>query len=797
MSGGALIGAGLFGAALAEARRSGAGALPSLLERIETAAKAALGVAGPDAYAYIVGLWSDHVIVRGSGIAERKLWSFSWAEDADGKVTLSGKTEVVETHVPVAAKMVEAAGGVLTLAEAAEGRGPTRYHVRVIRAGLSGNNNFYSDAALKEALPLFQGVRVFAVSDSEHLKGGGKDVRNLIGQISEARFVAGPAPDSGEVLATLTLIDGADALSVKIREAVAGGMAGLFGLSINADGVVRRIASGGGRKAITEAVKLTKVKSVDLIVEPGAGGAVLSLIEALVEAPPPVIRTEKEEAMLREALIAQIKAQRPDLLAGKNVDQIDDAGLTALLTEALAPAPAAQGQGPQGQGQYIAPVDLAALAEQTVKLMEAKAAAAKKRDAAMRAAVDRTALPKAAKDRLIAEFGELADFTEAQVEQRLKDEAAYVASLTGAGRVVGLGDRPLIEGMEDRRTKVETMLDAFFDPSHQDHRHARSFREAYLEITGDRSFSGRLKNCDRARLSEALGAGDFPTLLGDALHRRMLASYNSVVLDFWKLLTGAPVPANDFKDRKVGRIGGYGDLEKVAERAPYLEVASPTEDDSASYALEKRGGVESVSLEMIRNDDVGILRQIPVMLGRAAKRTLCKFVLDFIRANPVIYDGKTLFHADHNNLGTSALSKEAVAAARLAMVKQTEFGASGETLGLAPKYLWVPADLEEAAADIFRRDTNLDETFVQSLRPAIVPVWYWTDPNDWALSVDVLDRPIIEIAFLDGNEEPELFVQDSPTSGSMFANDSLTYKVRHVYGGAVVDYRGLRKHVVA
>jgi hypothetical protein len=79
----------------------------------------------------------------------------------------------------------------------------------------------------------------------------------------------------------------------------------------------------------------------------------------------------------------------------------------------------------------------------------------------------------------------------------------------------------------------------------------------------------------------------------------------------------------------------------------------------------------------------------------------------------------------------------------------------------------------------------------------VVPVWYWTDANDWALSADKNDIPSIEIGFLDGNEEPELFVQDNPTNGSMFASDKLTYKIRHIYGGTPVDFRGLYKGVVA
>jgi hypothetical protein len=85
---------------------------------------------------------------------------------------------------------------------------------------------------------------------------------------------------------------------------------------------------------------------------------------------------------------------------------------------------------------------------------------------------------------------------------------------------------------------------------------------------------------------------------------------------------------------------------------------------------------------------------------------------------------------------------------------------------------------------------------VQQLNPTIVPVWYWTDTNDWALFADPNDLQTIELGFLDGQEEPQLFVQDMPNVGSMFSNDKLTYKIRHIYGGNVLDFRGAYKEVV-
>jgi hypothetical protein len=336
------------------------------------------------------------------------------------------------------------------------------------------------------------------------------------------------------------------------------------------------------------------------------------------------------------------------------------------------------------------------------------------------------------------------------------------------------------------------MLDAFFDPTNKK---VISFKECYVEITGDTRVTGDAKRCDEVRLREALGSSTFSNVLGDSITRRLVAEYGlPSVYDAWRQIVGV-VPVTDFRTQERTRFGGYGDLPAVAQGAPYTELTSPT-DEKATYGVTKRGGTETVTLEMIKNDDVGAIQRIPVKLARAAKRTLGKFAFDFIRTNPTIYDSVAFFHNDHANLGSAAFDATAYAAARLAMMKQTEKD-SGDRLGIGPAFILVSADGEAGAHDVFARNTNLDKTFIQSLTPTIIPVWYWTDANDWAAMADPKDIPTIEIGFLDGNEEPELFVQDSPTVGSLFSHDQITYKIRHIYGGNVTDYRGGYKAVVS
>ncbi len=749
-------------------REAAAGSFQDIIHRVEGAVRALFQQAGSaEVYVYLRGLWPTEAVVSVSGKgADDRLLSYPYTLQKDGSVTLGQPVPVVESFTPIDASMREANGALLeaaetaTLPDAAIGK----FKVRVIRAGLSGNGNFYPDAVLREAVGLFEGARVFVKSDAEHLKGGGKDLRNLVGRISGASFVEGQGVDSGEVQAVLSLIDPADAIGVKLREAVARDMADLFGLSIDAEGKAKTGKAGG--KPLRMATAITKIRSVDLIVEPGAGGAVISLIEA-----------KDEEMALRARMIEAIQAKRPALLAGKDAATLSDDALEAIFAEAL-DTPAT----PPG-------------VEETARLIEARLSAVMQRNNVMRDRIGRSSLPPLAQQRLITEFEGRADFREADVDARIRDEIAYLAPFARGGTVLDLGDNPTFESGQSRAEKFREALDAFWDETHKHHGQARSIKSLYVLATGDDRVTGRTRDCDRVLLREALDGEDFVSVFLDSMNKRLIAVYRAYAeMEIWRDLVTI-VPVNDFREQSRVRWGGYGDLPIVAKNDPYLELDSPGEDDPAKYQVRKRGRLESIGIEDIKNDDVGFIRWIPNGLGRAAKRTLAKFVLDFLRQNPTFADGKALFHVDHGNLITDPLSAAAYKKIRLAMKRQKDVGGN-DTVGVNPKFLWVPDTLEEAAYDLFTLGTRNDPDFVTTLKPSIRPVWYWTDENDWAVSANPLDVPTIEIGFLDGNQEPELWTQDSPTSGSLFGNDQITYKVRHIYGGAPLDYRGLAKSVV-
>lgn len=373
-------------------------------------------------------------------------------------------------------------------------------------------------------------------------------------------------------------------------------------------------------------------------------------------------------------------------------------------------------------------------------------------------------------------------------------------SRTPAAQSAALTDARVFTGSpnERQRCHADDVLDGFFEGK------VASLREAYIHITGDKRVTGRTEDVNWNRFQtmtfgafrEAVDTTTFANVLGAAVARHMVADYRIAQQHaaVWRKVARA-VRLEDFRTQQIVRMGHYATpLPTVPEGAPYEALVTPS-DRVATYAATKRGGTEDITLEMIANDDARVAREIPKRLALAAARTLNDFVLDFLRTNPTIFDSVALFHASHGNLGNAALSAVSLYAGWVAMSKQVEIG-SGQRMVLRPKTLLVPLDLEETANNLLVRNTNNDRFYIQAQGIEPVAVKDWTDSNDWVLAADPGVFPSIEVGFFAGREEPELFLQNAPNSGSLFSHDRVTLKIRHIYGGAVSGFEGLYKSVV-
>jgi len=254
-------------------------------------------------------------------------------------------------------------------------------------------------------------------------------------------------------------------------------------------------------------------------------------------------------------------------------------------------------------------------------------------------------------------------------------------------------------------------------------------------------------------------------------------------------------------DVKWISVGGFADLDTVAEGGSYTEKTWDDSHETASFI--KKGNYIGISMEMIDRDDVAAVRSIPRRLGLAANRTLSSALAALFTANsgtgPTLSDGDHLFHANHSNLGSSALSGDNWDAVIQAMFKQTEINSS-KRLAVRPSYCLVPIEMEKTALTIFTSEKEADGGDVyQNVRrrnaDAVITVPEWTDATDWAAAADPNDLEGACIGYRFGRA-PEIFVADSDLTGSMFTNDEMRIKVRFVYAVGIGNYRALYKNNV-
>lgn len=634
-----------------------------------------------------------------------------------------------------------------------------KWAVRVAAFGKDLNGNYWDKAVLTAALAQFEGAKVFCLKEAQHQAKPhryGKSVHDLVGVLSNCTAAA------DGIYADLTILPAAAWLRDNLVGCAELGLDNVLGLSVDITGKLGAKMEGG--KKLPMLTSINNV-TVDVVYDPVAKGEFLKMAAARQTDP-----QQEETPMIKTLLAGLTRRNKPE------ADRIQAALDNQTLTEE------------QAVEQVMAAMDAKAdeqmqAGAETLQQMKLVACGIK-----LDSLLAASKLPDAVQTKLRASFKDVV-FKEESLQAAIKAEKECLDSLTASGVVTGSGD---VRVITDQREKHASMLDDFFDGKVQ------SFKACYQDITGDLRISGDVR--DASRLSASLATGDLTQLLGDSISRKMVQEYNAAGLSDWKKVVQTG-PVFDFRTNRRVRVGGYGDLAAVAQAGPYAAVTSPTDEES-TYAATKRGGTEDITLEAIRNDDVLGLRRIPQKLGRAASRTLYKFVFStLIGGNPNIYTGTALALAGQNNIGAAALAKATLLAGRLAMQKQTEMD-SAEPLGIAPRFLLVPPDLETTAYELIAVPNT--GSFVPTAASAVnaqtwelIVVKTWTDANNWWLVADPADIPTIEIGFLDGKEEPELFVQDMPNVGSMFSNDKLTYKIRHIYGGAVLDYRGFYGAIVA
>ncbi|MGB3068448.1 MAG: prohead protease/major capsid protein fusion protein [Ottowia sp.] len=291
-----------------------------------------------------------------------------------------------------------------------------------------------------------------------------------------------------------------------------------------------------------------------------------------------------------------------------------------------------------------------------------------------------------------------------------------------------------------------------------------------------------------------MGTSDFSALLANVAGRRLRAAYEQAGSTYRLWARQAP-NAPDFKDITVVQLSGAPELLRTNEHG---EFKYGTLGDSAEkYSVITYGRIVSLTRQAIVNDDLRGFDRLVQAFGNSASRLENRLVYAQITGNPKLSDNVDLFHANHGNLGTTGTvlnGIEKLGAGRLAMRKQK--GIQGEQLNVAPRFLIVPAALEQVAYQytssqyVPAEPGKVNEFRAggrTALEPIVEPLLDDASATAWYLAADSAAIDTVEFCYLDGAEGPVI------ESEMGFEVDGVSLKARLDFAAKAVEYRGLYK----
>lgn len=744
-------------------------------------------------YNYVEEIYEDRVLAR---VGEDTLEiDYSVADDAKVsfgdsrkvKVGLSvsaveDSTESTDTK-PERIKATEEPEGVSILEALDDGEGRV-WRVVMVRPGVSKNRRRYRREVLAEAVALYEGAKAFD-GHRDNASRRASSVAGLAGWHENVSIGA-----DGAIESDFHIAESREDIRQLFLTAWRNQRPDLIGFSHDVGAITEAVIVDGQK--LSDVRKIVEVHSVDVVADPSAGGRIERLVAS----------RQKEETMKLEDFLRALRAGE------LSKDQIEEAFSENPEWEKVVEAVGIDLENPSGEGDGSGDPD----PEPVTEAGGATGLTGAVRDLVISQRLSEANLPKEAQDRLREALKEETD--ENAIISKIKETtdiwqaamAARPSQLPGQNVEIGESDREKLQKGLDAMMASKPEIDGV--PAF------RSLKEAYVAFTGRNPYGMGEEDFNRwvlaesvgavpyqgaQRISESLTSASWAEALGDSIHRQMVAEYAMDALQSWRQIVSEVGNLSDFRDNHRVRVGGYDTLPVVAEGGPYTALTSPT-DEEATLAGTKKGGTEDLTLETIANDDLGAVRRIPRKLGRAAALTLYRAIWNTtIAGNALIYDGVALFAAGHGNENaTTPLDEDGITTLRNAMMAQQIAGETSGFIGLMPKFLVVPTALYVPAFKLAESNVAVVSgenatTPNPHVGLSVIEVPTFTDTNDWFMVADPRTTPTIEVGFYQGRQDPELFVQDQPNVGSVFTNDVITYKIRHIWGLAVLDYRGFQR----
>ncbi|MBN2560626.1 MAG: hypothetical protein JXQ75_06825, partial [Phycisphaerae bacterium] len=295
-------------------------------------------------------------------------------------------------------------------------------------------------------------------------------------------------------------------------------------------------------------------------------------------------------------------------------------------------------------------------------------------------------------------------------------------------------------------------------------------QELLLEAAWANGFTGRNFRDSRSVLRYAFGHNlqaafstiDIGGILSNVANKFLLEGFFSVERTWRNICSVRNV--SDFKTVTSYRLIGKDQYERVA---PGGELKHGTlGEESYSNKADTYGLLLSIDRRDIINDDLGAITTVPRKLGRGSG----------LKINDVFWttflNNAGFFKAANNNYlegADTVLSIDGLSKAEQMFMDQTD--SDGKPIGIMPAVLLVPTALSAMATMLFKsleiRDTTASTKYpvanphagkfrAEVSRYLANAQYTGSSAKAWYLLADPNDLPVIEVAFLNGQESPTI-----------------------------------------
>jgi hypothetical protein len=407
-----------------------------------------------------------------------------------------------------------------------------------------------------------------------------------------------------------------------------------------------------------------------------------------------------------------------------------------------------------------------------------------------------------------------------------------------AGRAPAIESRAIREGWTEQRTELEYLrtmrpqapaihavdntvntavleaaclltaghsnVEASFDGQTLD-RASRRFRggiglqELLLEAAWANGYTGRNFRDSRGVLQAAFGHAieasfstiDIGGILSNVANKFLLEGFFSVERTWRNICAVRNV--SDFKTVSSYRLIGKDQYELVA---PGGELKHGTlGNEQYTNKADTYGLMLSIDRRDIINDDLNAITTVPRKLGRGSGLKINDVFWSTFLANSGFF---TIGNKNFLSGADTALAIDGLTKAEVAFMDQVD--GDGKPIGIMPAIVLVPTALSVTGTQLYKslelRDTSASTKYpvanphqgkfrVEVSRYLANAVYTGNSAKAWYLLAEPNDLPVIEVAFLNGNESPTI---DSAEAD--FQTLGVQMRGYHDFGVALQDPRG-------